>query len=81
MRRIGFLLAVVVASVALAGCGGSSSSDSSSGGGGSSSTTPVTLTLWHNYGTEQNAVATKNLVAAYREAAPQRHHQPCQPAG
>ena len=64
------LLAVVVASVALAGCGGSSSSGDSSGGGGSSSTAPVTLTLWHNYGTEQNAVATKNLVAAYEKLHP-----------
>ena len=31
---------------------------------------PVTLTLWHNYGTEQNAVATKNLVAAYEKLHP-----------
>jgi ABC-type glycerol-3-phosphate transport system substrate-binding protein len=71
MRKVGFLLAVVVASVALAGCGGSSSSSSSSGGGGgSSSSAPVTLTLWHNYGTEQNAVATKNLVTAYEKLHP-----------
>ena len=71
MRNIRFLIAVVVASVALAGCGGSSSSSSSSsGGGGSSSTAPVTLTLWHNYGTEQNAVATKNLVTAYEKLHP-----------
>ena len=30
----------------------------------------VTLTLWHNYGTEGNAVATKNLVAAFQKANP-----------
>jgi ABC-type glycerol-3-phosphate transport system substrate-binding protein len=30
----------------------------------------VTLTLWHNYGTEQNAVATKNLVTAYEAQHP-----------
>ena len=30
----------------------------------------VTLTLWHNYGTEGNAVATKNLVAAFEKAHP-----------
>jgi raffinose/stachyose/melibiose transport system substrate-binding protein len=30
----------------------------------------VTLTLWHNYGTEGNAVATKNLVAAFEKANP-----------
>jgi raffinose/stachyose/melibiose transport system substrate-binding protein len=59
---------LIVASVVLAGCGGSSSSSSSSGSGGSSA--PVTLTLWHNYGTEQNAVATKNLVTAYEAQHP-----------
>src|SRR4051812_25048412 len=30
----------------------------------------VTLTLWHNYGTEGNAIATKNLVAAFEKANP-----------
>ncbi|HQU27321.1 MAG TPA: extracellular solute-binding protein, partial [Acidimicrobiales bacterium] len=30
----------------------------------------VTLTLWQNYGTEQNAVATKNLIAAFEKANP-----------
>ena len=30
----------------------------------------VTLTLWHNYGTEGNAVATKSLVAAFQKANP-----------
>ena len=30
----------------------------------------VTLTLWHNYGTESNAVATKNLVAAFEQLHP-----------
>jgi raffinose/stachyose/melibiose transport system substrate-binding protein len=30
----------------------------------------VTLTLWHNYGTEGNAIATKNLVAAFQKANP-----------
>src|SRR5262249_20695848 len=69
VRRLGVSLAVLAAAVALAGCGGSSSS-SSSGGGGSTSSGPVTLTLWHNYGTEQNAVATKNLVTAYEKLHP-----------
>ncbi len=36
----------------------------------SSSQKPVTLTLWHNYGTEANATATKNLVAAFDKAHP-----------
>ncbi len=53
----------------------SSSSSSGSTAGSSSSaaaipSTPVTLTLWHNYGTEQNATATKNLVDAYQKAHP-----------
>ena len=30
----------------------------------------VTLTLWHNYGTEGNAIATKNLVNAFEKANP-----------
>jgi raffinose/stachyose/melibiose transport system substrate-binding protein len=30
----------------------------------------VTLTLWHNYGTGGNAVATKNLVAAFEKQNP-----------
>jgi raffinose/stachyose/melibiose transport system substrate-binding protein len=37
-------------------------------GGGSNE--KVTLTLWHNYGTEQNATATKALVAAFEKAHP-----------
>ena len=30
----------------------------------------VTLTLWHNYGTGGNAVATNNLVAAFEKQNP-----------
>jgi raffinose/stachyose/melibiose transport system substrate-binding protein len=30
----------------------------------------VTLTLWHNYGTEANAAATNNLVTAFEKANP-----------
>jgi ABC-type glycerol-3-phosphate transport system substrate-binding protein len=38
----------------------------SSGGGSSGSTSgPVTLTIWENYGTEQNATALKNLAKAF----------------
>ena len=40
----------------------------SSGGTAPASTSKVTLTLWHNYGTSQNAVATASLVAAYEKA-------------
>jgi raffinose/stachyose/melibiose transport system substrate-binding protein len=69
VRRTGMSIAVIAASILLAACGGSSGS-SGSGGGGGGSAAPVTLTLWHNYGTEQNAVATQNLVKAYEAAHP-----------
>ncbi|MDE3082971.1 MAG: extracellular solute-binding protein [Acidobacteriota bacterium] len=35
-----------------------------------SASAKVTLTLWQNYGTEQNAVATNNLVKAFEKANP-----------
>ncbi len=35
-----------------------------------SASTKVSLTLWQNYGTEQNAVATKNLIAAFEKLNP-----------
>jgi raffinose/stachyose/melibiose transport system substrate-binding protein len=37
---------------------------------GGSTRGSVTLTLWHNYGTGGNAVATKNLVAAFEKQNP-----------
>jgi ABC-type glycerol-3-phosphate transport system substrate-binding protein len=51
------LVALVVIAGAAYAAGGSS--------GGS-----TTLTLWHNYGTGGNAVATKNLVAAFEKQNP-----------
>lgn len=66
MRRTAMIAAtVLVAAAALTAC---SSSGSNTGTGASSA--PVTLTLWHNYGTEQNATATNNLVAAYHTLHP-----------
>jgi raffinose/stachyose/melibiose transport system substrate-binding protein len=53
---------VIVAGL-LAGC--SSGSTSSAAGSG-----PVTISLWHNYGTEANATATTDLVKAYEVANP-----------
>ena len=53
---VGGVVAVTVASVALA-------SPRRPG-------RPTQLTLWHNYGTEGNAVATKNLVTAFEKANP-----------
>ena len=38
--------------------------------GPASASSKVTLTLWQNYGTEQNAVATKNLIAAFEKLHP-----------
>jgi raffinose/stachyose/melibiose transport system substrate-binding protein len=49
------VLTVTVASVSLAA---------------SASKKTTELTLWHNYGTEGNAVATKNLVAAFEKLHP-----------
>jgi len=66
MRRTTFITAALAALAVLTACSG--------GGSGSNGDTPekgpVTLTLWHNYGTEQNAVATKKLTDAYTAAHP-----------
>jgi raffinose/stachyose/melibiose transport system substrate-binding protein len=56
---------VLAAAAALTAC---SSSGTKVGTGASPA--PVTLTLWHNYGTEQNAIATNNLVKAYTTLHP-----------
>jgi ABC-type glycerol-3-phosphate transport system substrate-binding protein len=54
-------MAAILATACSSG-GGSSGSSSASG--------PVTLTIWHNYGTEQNATALKNLAAAFHKLHP-----------
>jgi ABC-type glycerol-3-phosphate transport system substrate-binding protein len=65
-----------VAAASLAACsssGGSKATPAASSSTGASAaipSTPVTLTLWHNYGTEQNATATQNLVTAYEKVHP-----------
>ncbi len=61
MRRTAMIAATVLAAAAALTACSSSGSTSSPG----ASAAPVTLTLWHNYGTEQNATATTNLVKAY----------------
>jgi ABC-type glycerol-3-phosphate transport system substrate-binding protein len=69
VRRTAMIAATVLAAAAaLTAC--SSSGGSSSSPSGSASAAPVTLTLWHNYGTEQNATATANLVKAYEALHP-----------
>ncbi len=54
--------ATMVAGVALSALGPAASS--------SASTSKTTLTVWENYGTEQNATALKNLVTAFEKANP-----------
>ncbi len=62
MRRWKVLAAVAAVALVATACG-------SGGGGGSSGSTsgPVTLTIWENYGTEQNATALKNLAEAFHQ--------------
>jgi raffinose/stachyose/melibiose transport system substrate-binding protein len=65
VRRWILVAGVAMAAVLATACG------SSGGSSGSSSTSgPVTLTIWHNYGTEQNATALKNLAAAFHKQHP-----------
>ncbi len=58
------LAALAVTGGLAAGCG------SGSGGSGGSASGPVTLTIWHNYGTEQNATALNNLAKAFHRLHP-----------
>ena len=62
MRRWKVLAATAAAALLATACGSS--------GGSSSATGPVTLTVWENYGTEQNATALKNLAAAFHKLHP-----------
>jgi ABC-type glycerol-3-phosphate transport system substrate-binding protein len=43
---------------------------SSGGTSSSSASSPVTLTVWENYGTEQNLTALKNMAAAFHKLHP-----------
>ena len=65
MRRWILVVGVAVAAMLATACsssGGSSGSSSASG--------PVTLTVWENYGTEQNATALKNMAVAFHKLHP-----------
>ena len=64
MRRWTLVAGVAVAAMLAA------TACSSSSGGSSSASGPVTLTIWENYGTEQNATALKNLAAAFHKQHP-----------
>jgi ABC-type glycerol-3-phosphate transport system substrate-binding protein len=69
VRRTAFIATAALAAATLAACGGGSSTGGASANG-SGGAAPVTLTLWHNYGTEQNAVATQKLTDAYTKLHP-----------
>ena len=77
------ILATALMLVAIQACSGTSSpspsaaasagaSPAASGSAAASSgnAAPVTISLWHNYGTEANATATENLVKAYQTLHP-----------
>lgn len=64
MRTMRLVASCALAATVLAACSSGSSTSTSSSAG------TVTLTLWHNYGTEANAVATTNLVKAFESAHP-----------
>jgi len=61
VRRWKVLAAVAAVALVATACG-------SSGGSSGSTSGPVTLTIWENYGTEQNATALKNLAKAFEQA-------------
>lgn len=74
--RFRAIVAAAAAAITMAACSSTASSTESSGGSpdsssGASSAGPsagggtTTLTLWHNYGAEQNATATESLVKAF----------------
>ena len=62
MRRWTLVAGVAAAALLAAACGSSGGSN-----GSGSTTSPVTLTIWHNYGTEQNATALNNLAKAFEK--------------
>ncbi|HCU92104.1 MAG TPA: hypothetical protein DHU96_04955 [Actinobacteria bacterium] len=64
MRRWILVAGVAVAAMLATACSSGGSSGSGSGSG------PVTLTIWHNYGTEQNATALQNLAKAFHQLHP-----------
>ncbi len=78
-KLIGLATALMVASLVAQACSGSTTSPQASASapaGASASAVPataaapVTLTFWHNYGTEANAAVTESLVKAYTAVHP-----------
>ena len=72
MRRSKVLAGLAMIAMIAAACSSKSSGGGGSGASASASTggAPVTITIWHNYGTEQNATALQNLVKAFEAANP-----------
>lgn len=68
-RFVALAFASAIVAGLLAGCS-SSTSTGAPGSPGAIGTAPVTISLWHNYGTEANATATDNLVKAYEALHP-----------
>jgi len=64
MRLSKVAAATAVAALLAAGC------SSSGGSGNGTAANPVTITIWHNYGTEQNATALVNLAKAFEKLHP-----------
>jgi ABC-type glycerol-3-phosphate transport system substrate-binding protein len=64
VRRWILVAGVAVAAILATACSSSGGTSSSSASG------PVTLTVWENYGTEQNATALKNMAAAFHKLHP-----------
>jgi len=62
VRRWTLVAGVAATALLAAACGSSGGS-----GGSGSASSPVTLTIWHNYGTEQNATALQNLAKAFEK--------------
>jgi len=64
VRRWILVAGVAVAAILATACSSSGGTSSSSASG------PVTLTVWENYGTEQNATALKNMATAFHKLHP-----------
>src|SRR5262249_44937123 len=64
VRRWTIAAGAAVAALLAAGCG------SGPGSGNGTKANPVTITIWHNYGTEQNATALTNLAKAFERLHP-----------
>lgn len=67
MKQRSLIAAVAIFVIATACSSGGGGGSSPSGAGGSVS---GTLTIWHNYGTEQNATVLQNLAKAFEQQNP-----------